>query len=441
MLLISFLGMIMLGTIGMQSIPGLFANQPLSFLDSLFTVTSAVCITGLVVADTGAVFTFWGELYLLILIQLGGLGILTLASAILSAMGLRPSIKAEMAMLPNDTAFSLIPSRRLIADVVKFTLFFEFVGALALYLIWAPQQGWQAAIWPAIFHSVSAFCNAGFSLFPNSLIDYRDSPLTLLVITGLVIAGGIGFITLEEFFKWIRSVRGRSRYKISLHSQVVLWGTLLLIIVPPLVFGYFEWNRSFVELKATDKFVNSLFLSVTPRTAGFNTIDYGSASESTILLTMILMMIGGAPASLAGGMKITTFMLLGLLAWSRIRRQHVVNCRNRTIPDNTVYRAVGVFVIMTALMIIGLFTLQVVDEPAGADRLLIARVFEVISAMNTVGLSMGFSEELSFGGKIVVIAMMFIGRIGPLTLLTAFDESSGPAKNTFRYAEEDVLVG
>lgn len=441
MLLVSFLGMIGLGTIGMQSIPGLFTTEPLSFLDSLFTVTSAVCITGLVVADTGAVFTFWGELYLLLLIQLGGLGILTLASAILSAMGLRPSIKAEMAMLPNDSVFTLIPTRRLIADVLKFTLLFETLGAIALYLIWAPQQGWQAAIWPAIFHSVSAFCNAGFSLHSNSLIDYRNSPVTLLVITGLVVAGGIGFITLEEFFKWIRTVRGRSRYRISLHSQVVLWGTLLLLIVPPFIFGYFEWNRSLSELRVTDKVVNSLFLSVTPRTAGFNTIDYGSASESTILLTMILMMIGGAPASLAGGMKITTFMLLGLLAWSRIRRQHVVNCRNRTIPDNTVYRAVGVFVIMTTLMIIGLFILQVVDEPAGADRLLIARVFEVVSAMNTVGLSMGLSDDLSAGGKIVVVAMTFIGRIGPLTLLTAFDESSGPSRDAFRYAAEDVLVG
>jgi trk system potassium uptake protein len=441
MLALSFICMILLGTIGFLLIPGLCTDERLGFIDSLFTATSAICITGLVAADTGTTFTFWGQLYLLILIQLGGLGILTLASAIISSIGLRPSLKTEIAVANTGSTLPFLPSRKLIRDIVGFTLLFETLGAVSLYVTWAPTLGWREAIWPSIFHSVSAFCNAGFSLNHDSLMGFADSPATLTIVSLLVICGGIGFITLEEVFLWMRAKKKRDHFRISIHSKVVLYGTVLCLVIPSVIFGIFEWNQSFDGWTLTDKFTNSFFLSATCRTAGFNTIDYGTASDSTVLFTMVLMMIGGAPASLAGGMKITTFMLLGLLAWSKIRGRSTVDFGNRTIPDNTVQRATSIFVIMTTLMILALFGLQFFDAPRGQDGQILARMFEVVSAMNTVGLSMGFTDTLSGTAKVILVIMMFVGRIGPLALLTAFESRYRSAPSGVRFAQEDVLIG
>lgn len=436
----SFLFLIILGTVGLKTLPGLYTGAPFSWGDALFTATSAICITGLVVQDTGTFLTFWGQLYLLILIQIGGVGILTLASLILTGLGFRPSLRAEIAIAQTPGSFMHFPAKHLILDIVRFTLFFELLGAIALWLLWGPSLGWKEAFWPACFHSVSAFCNAGFSTFPDSLTGVIQPIPSLLIISCLIITGGIGFFTIEEFYRRF-SLNGKKQFaKISVHSKLVLSGTALLLVIPPLAFAIFEWNGTFSDLSLGEKLTQSFFLAVTPRTAGFNTIDYAQASDSTNLLTMMLMTVGGAPASLAGGMKITTFMLLGLLAFSKIRGYSSIIYAERSISQKNVQQATGVFVIMTALIILGIFSLQLIISPSGNDGKFLYRVFEVISAMNTVGLSMGITDELPMHGKLLLVLIMFVGRIGPLSLFAAFESRFSTPLN-YRLAQEDVIIG
>ncbi len=440
LLAVSFLSLICLGTLGFRFLPGLYVGDPLGWQDSLFTATSAICITGLVVVDTGTYFTFWGQLYLLLLIQIGGLGILTLASVIITSLGAKPSINTEIVMEGRPATLSKFPIRHLVYDIFKFTLIFELLGGVALYVCWAPNLGWKEAVWPSIFHSVSAFCNAGFSTNSDSLMSHANSPMPIMIISLLVVCGGIGFITIEEIYRRYFDRRKKQIPRISIHSRIVLVGTALLLFAPPFAFAVFEWQASFSNMPVTDKIANSIFLAVTPRTAGFNTIDYGLASDSTILLTMILMAIGGSPGSLAGGMKITTFMLLGLMAWSKLKGHSMVVFGDRSIVDKSIKQAIGVFVIMTALMVTSIFMLQLVADPLGRDGKMLYRIFEVVSAINTVGLSMGITDQLPALGKLYLVFIMFIGRIGPLGLFAAF-ESRFSDRRDYRFASEEVIIG
>jgi trk system potassium uptake protein len=430
--------LIVLGTIGLKVVPTFYTGDSLGWLDALFTATSAICVTGLIVVDTATYFTFAGQLYLLILIQLGGLGMLTFASVIITALGGRPSLRSEAA-IAGTSETRKIPARKIMADILKFTLICETIGAAALYLIWAPKMGWIEAIWPSIFHSVSAFCNAGFSTNTDSLMTHANSSATLLVIACLIIAGGIGFIVMEELALYFNNRTQRLK-RISTHTKVVLITTAILVILPCFCFALFEWNRSLNGLSTADKITNSVFLSVTPRTAGFNAIDYGKASDSTNLLTILLMIVGGSPGSTAGGLKTTTFMLLLLLAWSRLRGLRVAIFFDRSIPDNTIQQAMGLFVIVSALMTVGVFLTQLFDDPFGDDPRIFQRVFEVVSAFNTVGLSMGITNQLNAGAKLTLILMMFVGRVGPLAVYTAF-ESRFAKRSNFRLANEDVIIG
>jgi trk system potassium uptake protein TrkH len=325
-----------------------------------------------------------------------------------------------------------------VIDIIFFTLVCEVVGAFALLLTWGPRIGWQEAVWPAIFHSVSAFCNAGFSTYSTSLVRFADSPATLAIISILIIVGGIGFVVHEELFRCFIK-RDPSIRRISIHTKLVLVSSAVLISIPVIGFAIFEWNQSLAGLSPTNKVSNAVFMSVTSRTAGFNSIEYGHASESTNLLTMLLMTIGGSPGSTAGGMKTTTFVLLGLLAWAKLRGRSVA-FGGRSIPQKTVNHATGLFVIMTTLTLVGVFTLQLIDDPFGSDKKLFHRAFEVCSAVNTVGLSMGITGQLPAAAKLVLVALMFIGRLGPLAFFAAI-ESRIADRLTFRMATEDVIVG
>jgi trk system potassium uptake protein len=435
----SFVLLILIGTLGFFVLPGLYTGPKLSFVDALFTSTSAICVTGLIVVDTATYFTFWGQLYILVLIQLGGLGMLTFASMIIAAMGGRPSLKAEEAIEGSKRTLPNVPAKKLILDIVKFTIICESIGAICLYCLWAPKLGWIEAIWPSIFHSISAFCNAGFSTNTDSLMSHANSTATLMVIAILILTGGIGFITLEELsLHW---KKGRKPLKrISTHTKLVLVGTAVLTFVPAFWFVFFEWNHSFAQLSLFDKIGNSVFLSVTPRTAGYNAIDYRYATDSTNLLTMLLMMIGGSPGSTAGGMKVTTFMLMILLAWSKFRGRSSVIFFDRSIPEKTVEQATGLFVIMVTITIMGVFGLHVFDPKLSFENPFLVRVFEVISAINTVGLSIGVTPQLSAGSKLLLVIIMVIGRVGPLALAAAF-EARFVKRMDYRLASEDVLIG
>jgi trk system potassium uptake protein TrkH len=335
---------------------------------------------------------------------------------------------------------------RLTRDVVVFTFTIEAAGAVLLYLLWGPRLGWSEAVWPAIFHAVSAFCNAGFSTFSTSLVGFQGTPGTLLAISTLVVAGGIGFLTIEELALGWRAWRRRQAFRLSVHSRLVLATTAVLLVAGWVLFGFFEWRATLDALGAGDKLVNAFLLSVMPRSGGFHSVDYTQASDSANFLSIILMFIGGSPGSTAGGLKTTTVALIALLAWDRYRGRAIANLWGRSIPTETIERAVGLAVIGFALVTASIFVYTWTERTSGfdaraMDRRFLSHMFEAVSAFNTVGLSMGITGALSGLGKWLTVGLMFLGRVGPLTLAAALALSSRGERDHFRYAYEDVVVG
>ncbi|HEU5173332.1 MAG TPA: potassium transporter TrkG [Gemmatimonadaceae bacterium] len=443
---VSFAALVAVGTLALRLLPGLYTGARLGWLDALFTATSAACVTGLVVVDTATHFTFAGQAVLLLLIQLGGLGMITFTTVIILTLGRRISLRAEA--LTHGTAADVAPDldvSRLGRDVFRFTFGFEAVGALLLYMFWIPDHGWSGAIWPAVFHSVSAFCNAGFSVFSDSMIGQQRAPAVLLTVMGLIVVGGLGFLTLEEFAQWRRVLPLKRRFRLSIHSRLVLLTTAVLIAGGWVAFAAFEWHNTLAGLPVAHRIVNALFLSVTPRTAGFNSIDYGAATESTNFLTIILMFIGGSPGSTAGGIKTTTFILIGLLALSRMRGSEIVNAWQRSVPEETIQRAVGLTIIAFTVITAGIFALTWTESAAGPGAAgggsFLSHMFEAASAFNTVGLSMNVTPTLSGTGRVLMALLMFIGRVGPLTFAAALALRRDRSAYSYRYANEDVVVG
>ncbi|RMF61451.1 MAG: potassium transporter TrkH, partial [Bacteroidetes bacterium] len=298
----SFLLLVGLGTLGLKTLPGLYTGAPLGWLDALFTATSAVCVTGLIVVDTATYFTTAGQAFLLLLIQLGGLGMITLATLVILSLGQRASLRQEALMAGSPRLGIDVGPARLTRIVVVYTLLIEAAGALLLYLLWLPGRGWTGAAWPAVFHAVGAFCNAGFSTFSDSLVGERAHPLVLLVIMALIVLGGLGFLVMEELVYHYRQRRRGVLYRhVSVHTRLVLGTTVVLIAAGWVLFTVFEWNVSLADLPPWARVVNGLFMSVTPRTAGFNTVDYAGVSDSGNFLTILLMAVGGSPGSTAGG--------------------------------------------------------------------------------------------------------------------------------------------
>jgi trk system potassium uptake protein len=437
----SFAMLIAAGTFGFQLLPGLYTGDRLGLLDSLFTATSAVCVTGLIVVDTATYFTFAGQAYVLLLIQLGGLGMLSFASVIIVALGRRLSLRQEALYSPSPSAEAAphVDPRHLALDVVVFTLAIEALGAVLLFLLWVPRFPLLEALWHAIFHSVSAFCNAGFSTFSDNLIGFQSSPVSLLVIMILIVAGGLGFLTMEEVFLHYRGSKTKRIFRMSLHSKIVLATTAALILIGWVFFAVFEWRQTLVDMPIGHRVVNALFMSVTPRTAGYNAIDYALASESTNFFTILLMMIGGSPGSTAGGIKTTTFAIIGLLAWSRLRGYSTTRFGSRSLPEETTDRAIGLYAIAFGIVTAGIFMLTATESRNAAGGNFLAWMFEAVSAFNTVGLSMGVTYDLSAAGRWTAILLMFFGRVGPLTLAAAL--ATRRPERGFRYAYEDVMVG
>jgi trk system potassium uptake protein len=441
----SFLVLIGAGTIGLRTLPGLYTGEGLGWLDALFTATSAVCVTGLIVVDTATYFTPAGQAFLLLLIQLGGLGIIAFTTVIIAALGRRLSLRHRK--LAGNSA-EIIPELdygRLTRDIVLFTLALEALGAVLLYILWVPRFGVSGAAWPAVFHAISAFCNAGFSTFSDSLTGFQEAPWTLGVIMALIVVGGIGFLVLEELYMRARRELTGRRIRLSLHSRLVLATTAILIVVPWLLFTAFEWRITFAHLDDGARVLNGLFMSVTARTGGFNTVDYGDAAVNSNFLTMLLMFVGGSPGSTAGGMKTTTVALVGLLAWARLRGRTDVRLWDRSIREESVQRAVGLIVmgvglIIAAILVYSTTELGRVGAPDVAGGFL-AFAFEAVSAINTVGLSMGVTADLTASGKALTILLMFLGRVGPITFAAALALAASPRRRRVRYAHEEVVIG
>ncbi|HJU65521.1 MAG TPA: potassium transporter TrkG [Gemmatimonadaceae bacterium] len=440
----SFLALIVFGSVGLKTLPGLYTGPSLGWTDAIFTAASAACVTGLMLVDTSTYFTPVGQAFLLLLIQLGGLGMIAFTTLIILALGRRLSLRHERLAATVAEVAPRVRVESLARNVMRFTFAIEAAGAGVLYAAWAPRLGWTEALWPAVFHSVSAFCNAGFSIFPDSLIGLQRSPDILLIITVLVLAGSLGFLTVEEVRLW-RGTRhsGKRRYRMSVHSRLALVTTAILVVGGWVAFAAFEWRGVFADLPAAHKVVNALFLSITPRSAGFNSVDYTQATDSTNFLTILLMFVGGSPGSTAGGVKTTTIALLFLLAWSRLRGNEVTHAWGRSIPEETIQRAVGLaltaFALTTASIFLYTFTEHTGVDPERTRFLPI--MFEAASAINVVGLSLGITETLSSAGKWITIFLMFVGRVGPLTFAAALALSARRHREQFRYAHEDVIVG
>ena len=462
LLSVSFLGLIAFGTLGLRWLPGIYTGDRLNWIDSLFTATSAACVTGLIVVDTATYFTHFGQAFILLLIQLGGLGILGLASLIIVALGARLSLRQDAMAGGGDVggAASNVPVSSLVRDVLVFTLLTEAAGFVLLWGLWIaqppqPDIGPGEAAWHALFHSISAFCNAGFSTFSDSTIGFQQRPLTQVVLMGGIVIGGLGFLTLEELKLWVQARREQRAFRLSLHTRLVLVWTLALILGGWVLLGALEWNnpRTLGSLEPIDKLASSLFLSVSPRTAGFNNIDYGAALPATKFTTVLLMSIGGAPGGTAGGVKVTTLALLLAMAHARLRARRTTDIWDRTVPAETVHRAVGLFAFAFTIVTGGILLLTVSEmgtQFANADEIgaalagrfdFLDYMFEASSAFNTVGLSTGPTPTLSHAGRFLLIIMMFIGRVGPLTFAAALSRESLHGKLVRRYAHEDVVVG
>ena len=419
-------------------------RQPISFVDALFTATSAVCVTGLIVVDTGARFTGFGQAVILALIQFGGLGIMATSTFVLLTLGNRASLRNLIMLRDEYTVSGVGSAKRVFLIVGTFTILAEAVGAFILTGRFSEVNNLGASpVWCGIFHSVSAFCNAGFSLFPDSFIDYRSDLTINLMIPFLIIFGGLGFPALIDLFRKIRARVHGTHVTLSLHAKIVFVATLALLAFGTLGFlateGPQMHGASFAERVEV-----SWFQSVTSRTAGFNTLDFGAASESTLLLTMVLMVVGGSPGSTAGGIKTTTLVVILLVVIARLRGHERVEVGKRSIPTAVITKALVVAVLGAGLIVVATLMLLMTDGrgPPLVDGHgnFVSLLFEVVSAFGTVGLSVLKSAGvLTSGGKVIIICVMYLGRLGPLVLAQMVFAADKPRQ--YKYPEEHLLVG
>lgn len=443
--LLSFIVLIAIGTLGFLLLPGLYTGPRLGILNALFTSTSAVCVTGLIVVDTASYFTFWGQLWILLLIQLGGLGLVTLSTMIIGAMGRRLSLRSEMlaGALPHHTRHAEV--WQIALRVARFTAAVELGGAIVLFALWVPHYPVPQAAWHALFHAISAYCNAGFSTFSDSLVGFADQPMVLLAISILIIVGGLGYLTLGELARWARAGRTHPSRRLSSHTYAAVVTSAALLAVGWLLFAVFEWNGALGGLSWLERLVNALFLSVTPRTAGFNNVDYAQVGSATAVLTMMLMFVGGSPGSTAGGVKTTTIAVLVALGLSRLRGRRYVELHQRAIPEDTIERGISVFMLASVVLIAGFFLVSLLQSAglsaSASHAQFLPITFEVISAFATVGLSMGETTRLTEPALLVVSLLMYIGRVGLLSFFAAMTLRRGTPPAFLRPAQEDLMVG
>ncbi len=416
----------------------------ISWSDAMFTATSAVCVTGLIVVDTGSYFTVFGQCVILALIQVGGLGVMTFSVTLFRWIGRSVSFRQRMVMqdlfahTPREDIFSLVKS------IVLFTLLAELVGAALLTVHWTGEYPLPRAVYTAVFHSVSAFCNAGFALFSDSMMPYSGDILLNLTVCNLIVAGGIGFPVLYDMQSWfVRKIK-RQKVRLLVQTKTVLLTTAVLIVSGAAIFAFLEPNVQGQAASPAHRILIPLFQSITCRTAGFNTVDIGSLTDAALALMIFLMFFGASPGSCGGGVKTTTLALLTAFTAARIRKQKRVNLFKKSIPDETVTRSMSLVLVSIGIIGLVLFML-LAGEPAAAheasvrQRPFLAYLFETVSAFGTVGLSMGATSELNLWGKSWIILMMIVGRVGVLTFAYII-VGSGPT-NGVEHAEENLMIG
>ncbi|MFC3885870.1 TrkH family potassium uptake protein [Bacillus songklensis] len=408
-------------------------GKGLTWLNGLFTSTSATCVTGLVVVDTGSTFTMFGELVILSLIQVGGLGFMTFATFFAFLLGKRISLKERLLLQEALNNISIEGIVRLVRRILIFTLVIELIGAILLAIRFSFDMPLPTAIYYGLFHAISNFNNAGFDLMGDfrSLTEYVEDPLVTLVVSALIILGGIGFIVMNEVYEYRRTKR------FSLHTKIVLTASALLVILGTIIIFILEFNnpKTLQPLSISGKVLGSLYQAVTPRTAGSNTLNIPDLRQSTLFLIIFLMFIGASPGSTGGGIKTTTFTTLLGAVWSQIKGKEDVIFFRQRIVYNTIYKALTVT--LSGLFIVMAVTMVLTITETGKEFLMI--LFEAVSAFATVGLSMGLTPELTPIGRVIIILTMFAGRLGPLTF--AYAVTLRRNGDPFRYPKGKIMIG
>jgi trk system potassium uptake protein len=428
-LALGFFGLIVVGAM-LLAMPFASTAEPLSIVDAFFTATSAVCVTGLVVVDTGSRLSVAGQGIVLFLIQFGGLGIMTMATTVALFIGKKITFRERLVMQEALNHFSLEGLVRLVKYVLAVTLLVESVAAVVIFLRLRQMFPPLKAAWFAVFHSVSAFCNAGFDLFGNSLESFVSDPLMNIVFMSLIVLGGIGFSVIADVYTH------RGFRKLSTHSRLVLRVTVLLIVLPAIIIGLMEWNGALAPYDTTGKIFGSLFTSVTTRTAGFNTVPTANLGLAVLTMAVILMFIGASPASTGGGIKTTTFALILMFVVSVMKGENEVTFADRRIPQRVINKSIAIAFVAVSVVATATFLLSALEQQPFS-----AILFEAVSAFGTVGLSRGITSSLSTVSKIVVIITMFTGRVGVLTFALALSARRATPPSTVRYPEGQIIVG
>ncbi|RMF24846.1 MAG: ATPase, partial [Cyanobacteria bacterium J083] len=410
-----------------------------NFLVALFTSTSAVCVTGLAVVDTGSYFSFWGQLSILFLIQIGGLGYMMTTTFLMLLLGRKFDLRQKFAIQESFDRPFLQGSSNLVRSIIATTLIGELTGIILMFRLFAEQYGNAQGLWMAIFHSISAWNNAGFSLLSDSLVAYRASILINLVISALVILGGIGYQVIIEFYWWLvnKLQRKRELFVFSLNFKVVVSTTVLLLLLGFIAFFSAELRnqQTLGGLALPDKLLAAWFQSMTTRTAGFNTIDLGQMTTAGLFITMAFMFVGASPSGTGGGTKTTTIAILASTTRAVLQGKEKVIIYEREVPFPLILKALAVISASIATIVLGTIIITWIDT----DFNFIQILFEVMSAFATVGLSTGITASLSTIAKLIIILTMYTGRVGIILLMAAIIGESHPS--LINYPKENLLVG
>lgn len=437
-----------LGFFSLILIGGLILSLPISsnsekstdLVDSLFTATSAVCVTGLITVDTATHWNYFGRTVIIILIQIGGLGFMSFTTLFAILLGKKITLKERLLLQEALNTFDIQGLIKLLRYILVFTFSVEGLGALLLSTQFIPQLGLGEGIYYSIWTSISAFCNAGFDLMGtisgkfSSLVSYQDNPVIIYTISGLIIIGGLGFMIWSEFYNY------KERKKLSLHTKVVLVVTAVLIFGGTILMFLFEYNNpaTLGPMSLGEKINNAFFAAVTPRTAGMNTISTDGMTVAGKFLTILLMFVGGSPGSTAGGLKTATLGILVVTLISIIKGREDVEIFKKRISKETVYKAFAIF-FLSLILVITVTMLLAITQPGESFMWML---YEATSAYGTVGLTLGLTQHLNTIGKIIIMITMYLGRVGPMTVLLALTSRAQKNKKSgIKYPEDKILIG
>lgn len=418
--------------------------QPVTPLEAAFTATSAACVTGLVVRSTGLDFTFWGQAIILLMIQIGGIGIMTITTFVTIGWRGQATLRQRAVVIQTLGGREAGDLTTILRNVVVFVLTFEAVGFAILFarllLLEIPVGD---ACWEALFHAVSAFCNAGFALHDDSLMRYYNDPVVNFTVMGLIVSGGIGFPVMLDLWRNSYGPWNDRWDRLHLHTKLMLFGTAAMIVLGSVSFLALEWNNTLRNEAPATSLLMSLFQSVTARTAGFNTVDISGLTNATLFMLILLMMIGAGPCSTGGGVKVSTVMLLVLQSFFKFRGAGQVSVFRRTVPRELIDRATASVLLFTVVGALALTSMLVFEQFTPRTEIprdqFLATAFEVISALGTVGLSMGITAELNPASWVILIVLMFVGRLGPISVVAALSRTEREAH--LSYPKEEILVG